>query len=212
MIQNRRFVGCTTFLLGLVLGHVGALGQETKELKPYTYCHFSDGLQVVKVDPLTAGITERAIETADGTRHIEMNAGLRIMFAYPTSDFYANVKVESLPPNHYDEEKKWLIDNYDYILQTSKDSKSNATLQSPMSGFDVRGNDRTKLEGGVLGLYLAFDDQARVVTTVYLLNQEPYERSFQTIEQYQAMRDVFLKHYFSCVRLNQKLLAQAEKK
>jgi hypothetical protein len=212
MIQKWWFSGISIFLFGLALYHAEAFAQEINVLKPYTSCHFTDGLQIVKIDPLAAGITERAVDTADGVRHITMSAGLRVMLAYPTSDFHANAKVESLPADRYPELKKWLVDNYNYLLSTGKDSKLNADLKSPMDGFDFRGYDRTKLEGGVLGLYLAFDDQTHVVTTMYLLNQEPYARSFQTIEQYQEMRDVFLKTYFSCVRLNQQLQAFAEKK
>jgi hypothetical protein len=186
--------------------------QETDVLKPYTSCHFSDGLQIVKIDPLAAGVTSRPVETADGVRHIDMIAGLRIMLAYPLSDFYANIKVESLPADHYAELKRWLIENYDYILSTSKDSRANTSLHSPVEGFDIRGNDRDKLAGGVLGLYLAFDDKAHVVTTMYLLNQEPYERKFQNIEEYGKLRDSFVPAYLACVRTNQQLQSWAEKK
>jgi hypothetical protein len=186
--------------------------QTTNVLKPYTSCHFSDGLQIVKIDPLADGVTSRPVETFDGVRHIEMTAGLRIMLGYPLSDFYANVKVESLPVDRYVELKGWLIDNYDYILRTSKDSKANISLHSPVDGFDIRGNDRDKLEGGVLGIYLAFDDKAHIVTTMYLLNQEPYERKFQNIEEYGKLRDSFVQTYLACVRTNQQLQSWAEKK
>jgi len=68
------------------------------------------------------------------------------------------------------------------------------------------------LEGGVLGLYLAFDDKTHIATTIYLLNQEAYARKFQTIEQYQQLRDTFLKTYLACIRMNQQLQALVEKK
>src|SRR5579862_8122284 len=150
MIRKWWFTGVVVLLLGLASSQEWASAQETSLLKPYTSCHFSDGLQIVKIDPLAPGITERAVDTADGVRHISMNAGLRVMFAYPTSDFYANVKVEALPEDRYPELKKWLIENYNYILSTSKDSRPNSGLNSLTEGFDIRGNDRTKLEGGVL--------------------------------------------------------------
>ena len=68
-----------------------------------------------------------------------------------------------------------------------------------LSGLDVRGLDRDKLEGGVLGLYLLLDDSSRMVTTIYFLNQEPRDRSFQTMEEYRGMRDRFLVTYTGCV-------------
>lgn len=116
------------------------------------------------------------------------------MFAYPATDFYANVKVESLPESRYAELKKWLIANYDYLLKSDNNVQANTTLQSPLDGFDIRGDDRIKLEGGVLGFYLAFDDPAHVVTTIYLLNQQPYDRKFQTMEQYQRCETHFSRH------------------
>jgi len=36
------------------------------------------------------------------------------------------------------------------------------------------------------------------VTTIYFLNQEPKDRSFQTMEEYRAMRDRFLDIYTAC--------------
>lgn len=212
VIKKRRFKRGSVAILGLMSCCFAAFGQETNALKPYTSCHFSDGLQIVKIDPLAPGITARAVDTAEGVRHIDMTAGLRIMFSYPTTDFYANVKVESLPADHYFELKKWLTDNYDYILGTSKDSKPNESLKSPLNGFDIRGNDRTQLKGGVLGLYLAFDDKEHIATTMYLLNQEPYARKFQNIAEYGQLRDTFLNTYLDCVRMNQQLQSWAGKK
>jgi hypothetical protein len=63
--------------------------------------------------------------------------------------------------------------------------------------------DREKLEGGVLGIYLFFDNSAHVVTNIYLLNQEPQNRKFQTIEEYRQLRDRFLVSYSACIRKNQ---------
>ena len=76
----------------------------------------------------------------------------------------------------------------------------NYGLKPAMNGLDVRGLDRDKLEGGVLGLYLLLDDTGRMVTTIYFLNQEPKDRSFQTIEEYRVMRDRFLATYTACIR------------
>ena len=78
----------------------------------------------------------------------------------------------------------------------------NTTLKSPQNGFEVHGLDREKLEGGVLGVYLLFDNAPRVVTTIYFLNQEPQTRKFQTMEEYRALRDRFLGAYTACVQKN----------
>jgi hypothetical protein len=165
----------------------------------YTSCKFSDGLTVVETSPLAPGIHERTVQTLKGSRQIGMVEGRRVMFAYPDKDFYANVKVEILPEKNYGETKQSLIDNFDYILASGDGNTRNYALKPTMSGLGVRGLDRDKVEGGVLGVYLLLDDSLRMVTTIYFLNQEPKDRSFQTIDEYRVQRDRFLTTYTTCV-------------
>jgi hypothetical protein len=168
----------------------------------YKTCKFVDGLEVVEVSPLTQGITARTVDTSKGKRQIDLLAGNRIMFAYPNTDFYANLKVERLPAQNYSELKHTLIDNFDYLL-ASGDNERNYSLEPLMNGFDIRGLDRGKIEGGVVGVYLLFDDATHDVMTIYFLNQEPNARKFQTLEDYRRLRDQFLTTYTSCIRGNQ---------
>jgi hypothetical protein len=165
----------------------------------YTGCKFSDGLSVVETSPLAEGIHERTVETLKGPRQVGMVEGRRVMFAYPDKDFYANVKVEILPEKNYAESRQFLIDSFDYALASGKETTRNYGLKPMLNSLDVRGQDRDKLEGGMLGLYLLFDDASRMVTTIYFLNQEPKDRSFQTMEEYRATRDRFLATYTTCV-------------
>lgn len=72
-----------------------------KSFEAYDTCSFSDGLQIVRTDSLPPGVTTRPVETDNGTQQIEMLAGHRIMFAYLSTDFYANVKAEVLPSNRF---------------------------------------------------------------------------------------------------------------
>lgn len=120
------------------------------------------------------------------------------MFAYPGEDFYLNLKVELLPAAHYGESKQALKENLDYLLASGDNGRSYA-LKPQMNGFKVSGLDRAKREGGVLGVYLLFDDASRTVMTMYFLNQEPPTR-FHTITQYAELRDRFLLGYTACVR------------
>ena len=120
------------------------------------------------------------------------------MFSYPGEDFYANVKVEILPTETWKDSRAALIDNFDYVLASGDDVR-NYKLRAPMNGFDVQGQDRTKREGGVLGLYLLFDDGTHTATTIYFLNQDPPVR-FKTMEEYALLRDRFLADYTTCIR------------
>ena len=120
------------------------------------------------------------------------------MFAYPNEDFYANVKVELLPKENYRQSRLALIGNFDYLLASS-DNARNYSITPTLNGFAIQGLDRAKREGGVLGVYLLFDDPTRTVTTIYFLNQEPPKR-FHTMEEYAAVRNKFLNEYTGCIR------------
>ena len=176
-----------------------------KALAPYTSCVFPDGLRMVSIDPLAPGVQSRSVETSAGMRSVDMVAGERVMFAYPMTDFFANVKTELLPADRYPALKQTLLDNLQF-LESEKGGPSPAeALPAGLHGFEVHGNDRRKLEGGVMGMYLMFDDTAHVATTIYFLNQHAWERKFQTIDDYGRLRDNFLRTYTGCVRQNQAL-------
>lgn len=195
-------IRCAQLLVGLTAVQ-GSLCQTSgaNSLEPYQSCSFSDGLQIVQTDPLAPGITSRTVETDNGDREVNLLAGVRIMFAYPDEDFYANVKAEVLPAQHFPELKKSLLENLDHVAHGNT---VNANLVSPIHGLEAHGIDREKLEGGVLGIYLLFDDQEHIVTTIYFLNQEPQNRKFQSLDEYRVLRDRFLANYSSCIRENQK--------
>lgn len=202
------------FVVGLVslgLAGRGAVAQTgsppsapvPKALQPYTSCNFPDTLEIVGVDPLAPNTTARTVQTASGMQSIDLVAGERVMFAYPMTDFFANGKAELLPAGEYAGLKKILIENINYLESEQNGPVKAEALPAGLHGFDVYGNDRTKLEGGVLGMYLLFDDPAHVATTVYFLNQHSWERKFQTMEEYERLRDDFLRTYTGCIRQNQ---------
>jgi|SRR5437762_6427912 len=64
--------------------------------------------------------------------------------------------------------------------------------------FESYAINRTKLEGGVLSIYLWFDDSGAQVLTAYLLNDEPAARKFKTIDEYRNLRDRFLQKLSGC--------------
>ncbi len=157
-------------------------------------------MKVVQVDPLPPSVTGRSVDTADGPRRIDLLGGERVMFAYANTDFYANVKVELLPASNYPQLKQALLDN---LQQMTVGNAPSTSLPSPLHGLEIQGVDRNMLEGGVLGLYLLFDDAPHVALTIYLFNQSPKGGKFETVEEYNRMRDQFLQAYTSCIRANQ---------
>lgn len=172
---------------------------QSEELRPYTQCTFADGLRIVATDSLAPGVTARTVETAAGNKLAPMLAGVRVMFAYPNTDIFANVKAERLPSSQYSGLKQILIENFDYLRASSPSFRiSNAIGPFPRH-LDVRGMDRNKMEGGTLGFYLIFDDKKQVVVSIYLLNQEAQQRKFQSLDEYRRLRDQFLSRYASCI-------------
>jgi hypothetical protein len=175
-------------------------------LHDYESCTFDDGLQIAKIDSLPDGMQDRTVNTAQGPKVIHMLAGRRIMFAYGVGgDFFANVKPEVLPDDTWATQKQNLLDEIAAMLASDHSTMPNKDLPDTMHGLEVHGFDRTELKGGTLGFYLLFDNARHIATSVYLLNQQPLTRRFQTIEQYRGLRTRFLSTYTGCIAQNQSL-------
>ncbi len=181
-------------------------------LHDYESCTFDDGLQIVKIDSLPKGLQQRTVDTAQGPKVIQMLAGRRIMFAYGVGgDYFANVKPELLPDDTWATEKQSLLDEIAAMLAADHNTMPSTSLPQTMHGLELHGLDRTALKGGTLGIYLLFDNEHHIATSVYLLNQEPLTRRFQTIEQYRELRTRFLATYTGCIAQNRSLHAPASK-
>jgi hypothetical protein len=175
-------------------------------LHDYESCSFDDGLQIVKVDSLPPGIQERTINTLQGPKVIRMLAGRRILFAYGMGGgSFANVKPEILPDDTWEAEKQDLLDESQAMLRSDYAMLPNTALPPEMHGLEIHGFDLTQLKGGTLGFYLLFDNARHIATSIYLLDQDPLMRRFQTIEQYRELRTRFLMTYTGCIAQNQSL-------
>lgn len=173
-------------------------------LRAYESCQFEDGLQLVDISALGAGVSSRPVETRKGTFPLALLAGRRMMFAYPDTDFFANVKVEVLPSEHFEEEKQLALENFSFILNGNGGNLRDSKLPAQVNGFDTTGLNRPSLEGGVLGIYLLLDETNHVLTTIYFLNQEPAHRKFSSMDEYARLRTRFLETYTACIRANER--------
>ena len=172
----------------------------------YESCAFPDRLAVVGRTPLNGGVTLRDAETSHGTVAVQLEAGERVLFAYPGQDLFANVRLEKLPAKDFLNQKRTLVEDFNHTLAQSPQGARNYSLPARMRGFEIYGLDRTELSGSVLGIYLFIDDLNRIATTVWFLNQDTTTRPFQTIDQYIRLRDAFLKTYTACIRTHQGVL------
>lgn len=195
-LRSKFVLTCSLIMLPMAGWAQAAAGGRT--LTAYTACSMSDGLVVAETSPLAAGVSSRSVKTLTGSYSVRIEEGWRVMFAYPGEDFFANVKVEVLPKEGYAQSKAALASSFDQTI-ASGDTNRNYSLKPTLNGFEIQGQDRAKREGGVLGIYLFFDDPTRTVTTIYFLNQEPARR-FHTMEEYGVLRDKFLREYTACIR------------
>ena len=181
------------------IGHAGARSVSTL-LKPYTGCNIPGGPDLAQTTPLPEVPMTRAAQTLSGPVKIRIADGVFAAFAYPGSAPFANVKIEALPAASYGHEKADLISEFDKINATGEDTRRNYDLKPTLNGFEIYGFDRTALDGGVLGIYLFFDNAHHVATTAYFLNAPPAQRRFQSVSEYANLREGFLDAYTQCVR------------
>lgn len=179
----------------LILCAVGCRSQDSG-LKPYTSCELGPNFQIVQVD---GPVTDFAWKTPtkSGEVPISVETGYRVLVTYQLDEPFGNLKVERLPKAQYVDEKANLLSSLEYL---SSDATMGPKVQTETkNGLTLYGVTRNRLEGGVLSIYNLFRDDQSVVVTMYLLNAEPGERKFNSLEAYKQVREKFLDVYTKCV-------------
>ena len=165
-------------------------------LKPYTSCDLGPDFQIVQVDGPVTDFAWKS-PTKSGEVSIPVETGYRVLVTYRKDERFGNLKVERLPKEQYPDEKANLLSSLEYF---ASDSGMEPKVQTDTkNGLSFYGVTRSRLEGGVLSIYNLFRDTDSIVVTMYLLNAEPAERKFNTLDQYKQVRDKFLDAYTKCV-------------
>jgi hypothetical protein len=171
-------------------------------LKPYTSCQFEDGLKIIETDRLPKDVTSRPVDTLNGEKQISLLDGYRVMVAYPKTDYFANIKAEKSNPADYVKDKEVAVDGMKWAIAQGKEMETQEPVKVSYNGFEGYALSRKSLVGNTLGITLFFSDADQHIVTIYLLNQNPKKRKFQTIEEWRTLRDNFLNRYTSCVKSN----------
>lgn len=174
---------------------ITCLGQSG--LEKFSQCNLGSDFQIVQTDRLPNAMT-RSVETPSGSKEIVMTDGYRILIAYRQEEAFVNLKAEQLDKARYLADKQALIASLETSAKGTPNMESDKPAKSKFGRFESYGINRTKLEGGVLSIYLFFDDSAAQVLTAYILNDEPENRKFQTIDDYHELRDRFLRKLSAC--------------
>ncbi len=168
-------------------------------LKSYTTCKFTDGLEAVAVDHLSADVKSRTVETKEGKKQVSMADGYRLMLAYPSEGAFVNLKVEKSAQGRFGADKQAIVEGMDFMSSQARGGV--VPLEHKRMGrLDVFAINNPALHGpGPVSMYTLFDDGKEIVITAYVLSQSPERRKFQTIGEYRELRDRFLETYVKCV-------------
>lgn len=168
------------------------------KLQPYIRCEgFAEGVRGVKLDSTPTTSDPWREVTVGGTGHrVSVVHGYRVMFAYPGTDFFANLKAERSDPAKYsgDKETVKLL-----LSEAAKDDRNSAVSNFTNHGFTGQTVAKRTLTGGTLGITQIFSDEDSVIVTIYFLNQMPEKRKFRTYEEFISLRDKFVSEYTDCV-------------
>ena len=182
-----------------------------RSMKPYLSCTFDDGLGIVQSDRRKSTEPYRMVDNSSGKQKVSVLDGYRVMFAYPgTAYFFGNAKVEQSNPQDYQRDKLSVIDEMKWLANGAKSITKNIYRdRHNYNGYESYGFDRDVIDkGAVLGVHVLFSDDDQKIITVYLLNQGKKNRRFNSIEEYQVLRDHFLDRYSACIKNNKEELAR----
>jgi|SRR5579872_4773166 len=168
-----------------------------RALDRYLPENLGSDFQVVQVDHVSDFV--RSLQTEEGERSVHVLQGSRVLITYKTSEGFVNMKVEQLGQTYLND-KQVLINSMLWAERNTAGMDSTEVHRFSFNGFDTRAINRAQLEGGVLSIYALFDDAHRIVITLYFLNDDPSNRKFSTVTEYDKIRDEFLNLYTFEVR------------
>ena len=166
------------------------------DLQPYTNCDLGSEFHMVQLDGPVRDFAWRS-STKDGEVRIPVEVGYRVLVTYMEGELFGNLKVERLPESQYSDEKATLLKSLEFVAARHVNERN---VQTDMrNGLTLYGTTQDKLEGGTLSIYNLFDDAKNIVVSMYLLNDYPEQRKFNTLDEYKKVRDKFLDAYTKCL-------------
>jgi len=174
-------------------------------LKPFTSCDLDNGLKIVQVDRLPKDVKSRTVKTSKGDQKVSLADGYRVMVAYNDDrDWFANIKAEKSVMADYEQDKERVMENLKWAASTGKEMESPEPVKVSFGEYQGYGTSRRTLTGNTLGIYVLFSDVDRTIITFYFINQNSKRKRFQTVEEWQVLRDGFLNTYTTCVKSNRR--------
>lgn len=171
--------------------NMSVIDQENQIAEPFSkYIPqiFNDGLEANEItrrnaDPLN---TAREVTTSKGMEEVSILDGYRVLYSYPETNYFAKMHVEQSKKDEYENDKIKVLSELDEI------AKGSPIKNEKLSNLTYYHLGNETLDHNVLDMTLVFFPDDQIIATIYFLNQQPEERKFKTIEEFNSLRNNFM--------------------
>jgi hypothetical protein len=137
----------------------------------------------------------RSIKTENGEVEITRIDGYRVLYNNSKQVPFVNLKVELSDLDAYENDKKRLVENLNYLNNHSIGMETKELIRLKFNGYEIIGLSRASIEqGSTLGTFVMFPGNG-VTVYFYFNNLKPEFRNFESVEDYKKQRDAFFSDY-----------------
>ncbi|MCC8411078.1 hypothetical protein LJ707_19210 [Mucilaginibacter sp. UR6-1] len=138
----------------------------------------------------------RALATGTGETTITITDGYRILYNNKKKAPFVNMKVELSQPENYEQDKKNVLANLNYLnAQSTGMETTGKLLEIDYNGYKVFGLSRAGInEAQTLGIFVIFPGDNTIIY-LYFNNIEADKSHFKTVAEYQGYRNEFIGEY-----------------
>jgi hypothetical protein len=180
-----------------------AAAQAGPNLEPYAACDgLADDIRIKRKAPRPAEEPPwREVTVKGATRRISVVDGIRVVYAAPGGNPFADLKAEASDPARYPEDKRELKAMFEAAAR-SEGPGAYKTLEG--RGYTGQEVVKPAIEGSTLAITQLFFDADKVVVSIYFPNVPALGRSFASHAQFVALRAKFVRNYLDCIGRNLK--------
>ncbi|MBO9685073.1 MAG: hypothetical protein J7598_00545 [Mitsuaria chitosanitabida] len=169
-------------------------------LAPIADCVGKGELKVLAHNRLPESVQSRTVATAQGEQRVSMADGYRVLLATPQGLPFVNFKVELSDPASAEADRAAILGQMQVIAQRSTAPGGNELQREHLGDAELLALHQKDLSrGGPLSFYSIFIPARHLVSTIYVLNQDPAKRAFATFDDYARQRDAAIAAALRCL-------------
>lgn len=168
-------------------------------LRPLLTCIEQGPFRALDRDRLPEQVTSRQVRLPDGERRVSLLDGYRVILVTPQGEPFVNLKVERSIRELAEADRAVVLDQMRAFAE--RKPAGSAPMRDERRGrVRLLGLDQPSLAAtGPLGLYMLLVEDADLIVTAYVLNQTPARRAFDSLEGYEALRELAMRHILGCL-------------